>query len=89
MTPLIISICLHYHCRVEDYPGNFPIFDETMSSLIEAGLIERAKGEMRSKHNMRFQATKKLHAYVDTLCETPLPRLAWINTVTNTPILNV
>lgn len=81
MSPLEISICLHYHSTPGDDPWlalNAPIKDNVMGKLVIAGLLERlVNGGINELPH--FRATAKLHAYVNMLCLSPLPQQAWID----------
>lgn len=81
MTPLELSICLHYHSMGEDMrwcvdENGAPIRGETMDKLMADGLLV-----MQARQTpialMQYQPTPKLHAFVAMLCATPLPVHTW------------
>lgn len=75
MTPYEISIALHYHSRTDDFDHNHGmIWEPTVKWFLEQGLLEPEPPEA----TRRFKPTQKLHAFVEMLCETPLPIQKWI-----------
>lgn len=87
MTPLELSICLHYHSSCEDMPwvlGNAPIRDEVIGRLTLSGMLVHVSdlepdGFEVARPNKRYYATKKLHSFVEMLCNTPLPVQQWVD----------
>lgn len=83
MSPLKLSLCLHYHSSVEDDPwvdSGAPIADSTMQELIQDGLLTDLLDERCStRPNQRFRPTPKLHAFVAMLEATPLPENRWLD----------
>lgn len=81
MTPLELSICLHYHSSCEDMPwvlGDAPCRDGTVGGLIHSGLL-KLEPRKTPLGVMQFQPTARLHAFVAMLTETPLPKQAWVD----------
>lgn len=75
MTPLELGICLHYHSRVDDVPwidSGAPIVDGVMKQLVADELLTQNEPSLETDCR-RFLPTNKLHAFVDMLCQTPLP----------------
>ncbi len=82
MTPLELQICLHYHTHVEEMQWIFsgaPITEQTMDDLVHLDLLKRNPKYKQGKGAVQFLPTEKLHAYVEILCETPLPIQKWID----------
>lgn len=80
MTPLQLSICLHYHTSVTDAPwinSGAALVSGVMSGLVTDNLlIANVVGDSNSP---KFQPTEKLHAFVRLLCATPLPEMHWVD----------
>jgi hypothetical protein len=85
MTPLEIEILMHYRCRAVDYRDgdhSAPAVKEAIEGFIAQGLlthhgfcIERFDdGSLRA----RYAVTDRAIAYLDALCNVPLPVSAWI-----------
>lgn len=80
VSPLEISIALHYHCRVDDYgrhngDNNFdaPAVVDTLARFVEAGLLTVDQDGIPS-----YRATPGLAVWVDAICSVPLPVQQWI-----------
>lgn len=78
MTPLEISILLHYHTTPSDYSdGDFsaPAVRSAINEFKDRGYLKES-----SAHNAlsTYQATDKLHAYVKAICNVPEPKQIWI-----------
>ena len=77
MTPLLIEIMLHYHCRADDYrDGDFraPAVREGIDWLRDdAKMIEHQSGD---RTNM-YRLTERGKAYVEYLQMIPLPTASW------------
>ncbi len=81
MTPLELSICLHYHSSFVDAPfvtSHAPVVDEVFSKLVMHGLLIKERATTTHGH-IQFQPTPKLHAFVAMLEATPLPVNAWLD----------
>lgn len=81
MTPLELSICLHYHGHCEDMPWvkeSAPIKPDTMSRLVSHGLLTLNDPAI-VKTGMLYGPTDKLHAFVEMLCATPLPEHRFVD----------
>jgi len=74
MTPLLIEMILHYHATPGDYrDGDFsaPAVREAIDWMREESLIVYKK-------EGGYQATERLHAYVEKICSIDLPIKKWI-----------
>lgn len=83
MTPLMITIAIHYHCRADDYgvcngDNNFhaPAVQDALRHFVEAGLL--AKQEPTVQSPVQYIATDGLKVYVERLLEVPWPVRGWI-----------
>lgn len=78
MTPLEMRLCLHYATTATDDPWIFsgaPIVNEVLGGLLaQEMLFENRAGSLR-----KFSATAKTMAYVQMLCDVPLPVAAWVD----------
>lgn len=78
MTPLELSVCLHYYSSLEDMDwvisSGAPIVDETMRGLTRIGLLTGPYNE-----GQRFRKTAKLSGFVAMLMQTPMPLEGWID----------
>lgn len=75
MSPLQITIALHYHyCCVDFRDGDFtaPAVREALHLFVDEGLLE-----YYPELGMKYQPTEKLDAYVQKLCSINLPKLKW------------
>lgn len=79
VTPLIIGMALHYHCRSQDYgdrcgDNNYGAraVQDAFDWFVSEGLLER-----RELDEPRYIATEKLHLWVDAICKTPMPIQRW------------
>lgn len=73
MTPYELGICLWYYGHVEDWPDtDAPIWAGTMQRLRKLGLVELKFGDCC------FGPTPKLRAFIEALCNTPLPIQVWV-----------
>jgi hypothetical protein len=71
-SPYELEIILWYHSRASDWQYmDAPIWRETINKLIKFDLISQSSVTT-------YCATEKLHAYVDGLCNLPLPVQKWI-----------
>jgi len=78
MTPYEINVALHYHSHVDDFSHQgAPIWDETAKWFLDNGLLVMRFHEDPAYPRI-YDPTPKLHAYVEMLCETPLPVQKWI-----------
>jgi hypothetical protein len=79
MTPLQISMMLHYYAIAAPYAqndpehANSPAVFEQRGELMRDGLI---KPDVESRSGWR--ATPRGTAYVDALCRMPLPICKWV-----------
>jgi hypothetical protein len=73
-TPYELSIIIHYCVKCDDWEKmSVPIWRETITRLIELDMIEGSE-----KFGVIYQATDKAKAYLDKLCNTPLPVKKWV-----------
>src|ERR1700758_4389179 len=81
MTPLEISIALHYHTRSDQFrEGDFSgtAVQEALAMFVAAGLLEEKGWSMRGTFRQpNYQATGGLKVYVEALCAVPLPVNVW------------
>lgn len=78
MTPLQISILLHYHTRPGDYGrdhDNFhaPAVRESREWFVSHGLLEPTL----TSDDSVYRITERGMAYVEGLCKVPLPENEW------------
>lgn len=68
---------IHYRCSCDRFErAQAPaVIDYTME-LEKLGLVEKVFGPDATRD---FKATEKGEAFLEMVCRTPLPRLAWIN----------
>lgn len=89
MTPLLIEIVLHYHCRADDYRGgdySAPAVREGIDWLRdEARLIEFVPEDARSLSRgtwgyipAAYRLTERGKTYVEALQSMPLPVQVWV-----------
>lgn len=73
LTPNEINVLLHYHVCPEQHPrANSPaVVDATQKFLID--------GIFDSTGSGRITTTDKGKAFVQMLCETPYPKLVWVD----------
>jgi hypothetical protein len=76
-SPHELQVILWYHSRASDWDGmNVPIWGQTAKKLIHLDLLtEHIPSEIDKRH---FKPTEKLHAYVEGLCNLPLPIQKWV-----------
>lgn len=77
MTPLEISIAIHYATRMTDFHSGAcppPAVKEAVDNFCRLGLLEKAIGT----GDMLFSCTEGLRVYVSALCEVPPPTLRWM-----------
>jgi hypothetical protein len=74
MTPYEITILIWYYTRPVDWEDmSAPIWRETVRRFLELGLLEDS-----DKYGVVYVGTEKLKAYIEQLCQTPLPELKWV-----------
>lgn len=80
MTPLELSILIHYRGHAEDYRfGDFsaPAVRRAIDWFRgEAGMLEPTNRD--AYPNAAYKLTKKGEFFVDRLCEMPLPVSVWV-----------
>ncbi len=79
MTPLQLSILLHYRGHATDFrEGDFsaPAVREAIDWFRDdARMLEATNGNMHS--SAAYRLTEKGEAFVEALCEMPLPVCKW------------
>ncbi len=75
MSPLEVSILIHYHC----FPGDFRDGDFSAPAVREAIDYFVAQGMLRTPTHRRtyYEATDGCSMYVKQICSVPLPSLKW------------
>lgn len=76
-TPLHIELMIHYRCSAARFarPEAPAVIDYTQE-LIAHGLVEPVLEPRQYPHD--YRATEKGEAFLEMICRTPLPRLAWV-----------
>lgn len=81
MTPLVISIGLHYHCRAGDYGKgtgdenwHAPAVREALAYFVQEGLLAASPQGCEAE----YYATPALRVWVDALCAVPFPVQKWV-----------
>lgn len=83
MSPLDISIAIHYHCRakVDFRDGDFsaPAVQQSLDCFVDLGLLRRThENEQKLLDRRHYEPTEGLAVWVDALCAVPLPKQKWI-----------
>lgn len=74
MTPSDIEILIHYHVSQEVHPRiHAPAIQESIDRFIAWGILEPDT----------HKTTEKGHALIATLCNTEMPRQAWVDSNNN------
>lgn len=74
MTPLEISMALHYYTTLNDYPNIDSMSQRSaIKRFIDIGFLVEHDGEDR-----RYQSTDKLKAYCEELQKVPVPTVQYI-----------
>jgi hypothetical protein len=77
MTPLELTMALHYYYSTTDFrDGDFsaPAVRDAIEKFKKDNLI--TANSDNSKDSI-YVATERLDVFVEKLCETPLPQLSW------------
>jgi hypothetical protein len=73
-TPYTINLLLHFYCRPEPHESeNGELFQETADRLQEAGVVNW-DDSIKS-----YRTTRLGDAWVKLLCNTPMPRAAFLD----------
>lgn len=74
MTPYELEIILHHWTGTPDeFPrASAPAYPETVAKLVDRGLLHNGDGH-------RLTGTALCDAFIGMLCETPLPRLCYVD----------
>ena len=80
MTPLEISMLLHYHVSARDFPElSSPAQQEAMDYFIKAGFLKKSSMHTDPPTGyMQYSPTEKLHVYCEALCQVPEPKQVWV-----------
>ena len=76
MSPLQISIAIHYYASATDFRnGDFsaPAVDDTIAFFLKHGMLCLVDDPDR-----KYGPTDRLAAYVSHLCKIPLPSRSWV-----------
>jgi hypothetical protein len=76
VSPLKISILLHYYCSPSDFrDGDFdaPAVREAIDDFLAAGLLERSE-----ELGVNYRATEATRIFVEAVCALPAPMLRWV-----------
>ncbi len=74
-TPLHIELMIHYRCCACRFPrSNAPAVIDYTEQLESLGLIR----ETNTGEGGDYRATEKGEAFLELVCRTPLPQMAWI-----------
>lgn len=77
LTPLHITIALHYHCMADPYPNlHIDVHRRYAEHLAEAGLLREAVGPVDAP--VAYEATEGLAVFIKALCSTPFPVQKWV-----------
>ncbi len=75
-TPLHIELMVHYATSYAQFERHTaPTVCDYTEHLVNLGLVESASGE---SHERTWRATDRGVAFLEMICKTPLPRLAWV-----------
>ncbi len=74
MSPLCVSIMLHYHCdRTHSFDPRSPAAVECIETLLSAGMLDRI-GRTDDLY-LDVEPTEKGEFWVRAVCELPFPRM--------------
>jgi len=74
MTPLHIELMIHYYAHCEPtYNPEAPAVKEYTLDLLKEGLIDES-----ATSGSGYVSTDKGKAFVEKICETPIPVQTWI-----------
>lgn len=73
MTPLEISLVLHYHCTPGPHPqAHAPAVREAIERFMREDILE-----YDPEHARAYKVAERGRALVEMLCATPLPVVRW------------
>lgn len=76
MSPLKLTILLHYYASSEDFdPGN-PNISMFLNELFNEGLLDESVKDDNIDETYHY-LTDKGRAYIDYILATPLPTMKW------------
>jgi hypothetical protein len=74
-TPLHIELMIHYRCSACRFPrSDAPAVIDYTEQLKSHGLIR----ETTDDETGDYRATEKGEAFLELVCRTPLPQMAWV-----------
>lgn len=88
MTPCEIEVMLHHYYCVEpmkgpDGNGRSQAQEDAINTLLGCNMIHPSTPQDHKKYGTEYVATPRGKAYVEMLCQTPFPEIAWIDPRTN------
>jgi hypothetical protein len=78
MTPLGLSICLHYHVSSDDFRDgdlSAPAVVDEINQLLVGGML--GKHAISPPFANKYYPTPRLRSFIGMLCDTPLPVQVW------------
>lgn len=84
--PVDLSVILHYHSSAVDHRLVFsgaPVASSVFNELCDDGLLTRNLNVGGTDGKTHYEPTARLHAFVEMLCVTPLPVMAYVDPRTN------
>jgi len=83
MTPLHIELMIHYYTSSAEFKRiEAPACSEYAKQLVGWGLLEDSENKVRISNSSvvaSYQSTPRGKAFVEMLCNTPLPQLSFID----------
>lgn len=84
-SPSNIEVMLHFHCSPEPHPRAEALaVAEAIVRFMNEGLLQHRTGRLtgESSAGFRLEPTARGRAWVQMICSTPMPVMAWKNPVT-------
>jgi hypothetical protein len=81
MSPLEINVLLHYYCCRTDYrDGDFsaPAVQDAIERFRDTHNLLEPTHSMDVYHDQHYQITERGSAFVEALCNMPLPVKTWV-----------
>lgn len=81
MTPLELSILIHYMGHADDFRGgdlSAPAVREAMSAFVDDELLELNHEAMPGDGRAAYRLTSRGVFFVEALCAMPLPVQKWV-----------
>ena len=77
VSPLGISMLIHYHCYPTRYPNDT---SPAQRHLIDRFLrVEVIEADTATAETGRYRTTARGRAWLDLICATPLPEPVWVD----------